>query len=40
MGKVLGRGVFGEVRECTHLRTNAKRAVKVMEYDAIIPEKK
>jgi signal transduction histidine kinase len=30
IGKVLGSGAFGEVRLCTHRKTGAKRAVKII----------
>ncbi|TNV82197.1 hypothetical protein FGO68_gene11040 [Halteria grandinella] len=30
IGKVLGTGAFGEVRLCTHRKTGAKRAVKII----------
>ena len=34
-GKVLGTGAYGEVRHCTHLRTKAERAVKIIHQDAM-----
>jgi len=30
IGKILGSGAFGEVRLCTHRKTGAKRAVKII----------
>jgi serine/threonine protein kinase len=30
IGKVLGTGAFGEVRVCTHRKSNIKRAVKIL----------
>ena len=30
IGKILGTGAFGEVRLCTHRKTGAKRAVKII----------
>ena len=33
IGKVLGEGAYGEVRQCTHRESKQKRAVKVLKKD-------
>jgi len=33
IGKVLGSGAYGEVKECVHKRTQARRAVKIINKD-------
>ena len=36
VGRSLGTGAFGEVRFCTHLNTNSRRAVKIFKKDELI----
>ena len=38
IGKVLGTDAYREVRHCTHLRTKAQRAVKIMNQDLMTKE--
>lgn len=38
VGRSLGSGAFGEVKFCTHLKTNSRRAVKVFKKDTMLTE--
>lgn len=38
LGRTLWAGAFGEIKFCTHLKTNAKRAVKIFQKDELTSE--
>jgi serine/threonine protein kinase len=40
IGKVLGTGAFGEVRVCTHRKSNIKRAVKILKKNFLKEEER
>ena len=37
VGDVIGKGSFGEVKKCVHIKTKAKRAVKIIDKDMLNP---